>query len=157
MDLESVLQYTTDASGVTVTCDGADVEGAAVTIDGQRLTVEVADATSLRGKTIQVAYKAKLRTGADLTPYLNSAKTTASVPYQAHTVFDGDEANAVSSTSESVKFQVGSGSGTTKTSTASTSKTSTLAKTGDPASLAGVFAMAATGATAVLAGRRRRS
>ena len=155
VDLDPVLQYTVDEGDVTVTCDGEAVEGAAVSIEDQRLTVTIADASSLRGKTINIAYKAMLRSDANLDAYLNSAGTTASVPYQAHTVFDGEEDNAVASEEEFVKFQVGSSSGTSKQSSATSAKTSTLAKTGDVTSFAPV-AVAAVGALALAAARRRR-
>ena len=72
VDLENVLQYTVDASDVAVTSDDAALSSAKVTIDGQRLTVAIDDATALRGKTIQISYNAKLRSGAELGPYLNA-------------------------------------------------------------------------------------
>ena len=166
VDLDPVLQYTVDEGGVTVTCDGEAVEGAIVGIEDQRLTVTISDASSLRGKTITIVYKAMLRSDANLDAYLNSAGTTASVPYQAHTVFDGQEDNAVASEKEFVKFQVGSSGGTTKQSstTPATTRSSgtlattngTLAKTGDPASFAFVAVTASAGVAALVAGRRRR-
>lgn len=158
VDLDPVLRFTVDEGDVAVTCGGEAVEAAVVSIEGQRLTVTVADASSLRGKTINIAYRAMLRSDANLDAYLNSAGTTASVPYQAHTVFDGEEDNAVASEEEFVKFQVGSSSGTSKQSsaTSATAKTtSTLAKTGDVTSFA-PFAVAAAGALALAAARRRR-
>ena len=158
VDLDPVLQYTVDEAGVSVTCNGEKVAGAVVSIENQRLTVTIADASSLRGKTINIAYKAMLRSDANLDAYLNSAGTTASVPYQAHTVFDGEEDNAVASEKEYVKFQVGSSSGTSKqssTTSAATKSTGTLAKTGDVTSFASV-AVAAVGALALVATRRRR-
>ena len=160
VDLENVLQYTVDADGVTVTSDGEVLDSAKVTIDGQRLTVTIDDATGLRGKTIQISYKAKLRSGAKLDPYLNANKDTASVPYQAHTSFN-DESKVVSSQVGSVKFSVstaksGSTSATRAATTTSTSGSS-LAKTGD-AALYALFAAAAPVAlaAAALAARRRR-
>jgi fimbrial isopeptide formation D2 family protein/uncharacterized repeat protein (TIGR02543 family)/LPXTG-motif cell wall-anchored protein len=163
VDLEDVLRFSSDDVTVTTsdgTAVGSDV--AKVAIDGQRLTVTVDDATSLRGKTLQVSYKAELADGADLSPYMNAGGTIASVPYQAHTTFDGNASDVKSSKVEYVKYRVsksatsstGSTSSTSRSSTAG--KTSTLAKTGDAASLAGVVAMALTGAGTVLAGRRRR-
>jgi fimbrial isopeptide formation D2 family protein/LPXTG-motif cell wall-anchored protein len=159
VDLDPVLQYTVDEGDVTVTCDGEAVEGTAVSIEGQRLTITVADASSLRGKTINIAYRAMLRSDANLDAYLNSAGTTASVPYQAHTVFDGEEDNAVESEEEFVKFQVGSSSGASKQSSATpaTAKTTgTLAKTGDVTSFAPVAVAAVSGALALVVARRRR-
>ena len=159
VDLDPVLQYTVDEGGVTVTCDGEAVTGAVVSIGDQRLTVTVADASSLRGKTIKIGYKAMLRSDANLDAYLNSAGTTASVPYQAHTVFDGEEDNAVASEKEYVKFQVGSSSGTSKQSSgtsAATKSSGTLAKTGDATSFASVAVAAVSGTLALAAARRRR-
>lgn len=158
VDLDPVLQYTVDEGGVTVTCDGEAVAGAVVSIEDQRLTVTIADASSLRGKTINIAYRAMLRSDANLDAYLNSAGTTASVPYQAHTVFDGEEDKAVTSEKEFVKFQVGSSSGSSKQSSgtsAATKSSGTLAKTGDATSFASV-AVAIVGALALAAARRRR-
>lgn len=153
VDVEPVLQLTSDAASVAVTCDGRAVEGAKVTIDGQRVTVEVADATALRGRTLQFSYRAKVKAGADLSAYLNQARNVASVPYQAHTAFDGDESAAVASARESVKFKVSSAG---QSSSASAPRASALPKTGDAAPLAGALAMALAGAGAVLAGGRRR-
>lgn len=154
VDLEGVLAYTVDADSVTVsTSDGAVVgrDVAAVSINGQQLAVTVADATSLRGKTLVISYRAKVRDGANLDSYLNAARTIASVPYQAHTVFDGDEAGAVSSVSESVKFRVsGSSQGSSKTATTGTATgsstgKSTLASTSDMAAPTPVAVLAASG------------
>ena len=145
-----------DASDVAVTCDGAALSSAKVSIDGQKLTVAIGDATALRGKTVRISYKAELRPGAELGPYLNAAKNIASVPYQAHTSFDG-ESKVVSSQVENVKFRVSAAKGGS-TGTASASKSS-LAKTGDavlyavPAATA-LVALAA--AALALAARRRR-
>ena len=158
VDLESVLQYTADASDVAVTCDGAALSSAKVTIDGQKLTVTIDDATALRGKTIQISYKAKLRSGAKLDPYLNAAKNTASVPYQAHTSFDG-ESKVVSSQVESVKFRVSAAKDTsTKAASAASANRSSLAKTGDAvpyAAPAATALVALTAAALALAARRR--
>ena len=151
VDLESVLQYTVDASDVAVTSDGAALSSAKVTIDGQRLTVAIDDATALRGKTIQISYNAKLRSGAELGPYLNAEGNVASVPYQAHTSFDG-ESKVVSSQVESVKFRVSAASG----SSAGATKSS-LAKTGDSVSYTAPAAIALVAlATATLALATRR-
>lgn len=158
VDLESVLQYTVDASGVAVTCDGEALSSAKVSIDGQKLTVAIDDATALRGKTMQISYKAKLRSGAKLDPYLNAAKNVASVPCQAHTSFDG-ESKVVSSQVEKVKFRVSAAEGGS-TRAASAGK-SNLVKTGDvvpyatPAATA--LAALAVAALAFAASRRRRT
>ncbi|MBR3326007.1 MAG: InlB B-repeat-containing protein [Atopobiaceae bacterium] len=157
VDLENVLTFSSNE--VTVkTSDGESVgsDVAKVTIDGQRLTVTVSDATSLHGKTLQISYKAKVKSGANLSPYANAAGNIASVPYRARTVFDNDEDNVKSSTVEYVKFRVGTSSNTTRTSTTSLTRATTLAKTGDPTSLMGVAVTAMAGAGAVLAGWRRR-
>lgn len=180
VDLDPVLEFTTDETGVTVLDDNDATVPATVTIDGQKLTITVPDATALRGKTIVITYQAKLRDGADLEPYLNANGDTASVPYQAHTVFDNEEANAVHSDKESVNFKVGSSnsssssgsssssstttprttstsSTTTKSSTTTTTaKSNTLAKTGDPASVVGVAALAASGVAAMALGVRKK-
>lgn len=105
------------------------------------------------------ASKTMLRSGANLDAYLNSAGTTASVPYQAHTVFDGEEDNTVASEKEYVKFQVGSSSGTSKQSSgtsAATKSNGTLAKTGDMTSFASVAVAAVSGTLVLAAARRRR-
>ena len=150
VDLESVLQYTVDASDVAVTSDGAALSSAKVTIDGQRLTVAIDDVTALRGKTIQISYKAKLRSGAELGPYLNAEGNVASVPYQAHTSFDG-ESKVVSSQVESVKFRVGAASGNSSGATKSS-----LAKTGDAMSYAVPAALAELAAAMLALAARRR-
>ena len=162
VELESVLQYTVDSRDVTVTCDGAPLSSAKATIDGQKLTVAIDDATALRGKTIQISYKAKLRSGAQLDPYLNDAKNTALVPYQARTSFDG-ESQAVASRAENVKFMVSAtkgGSDSTASSASSGGSRSGLAKTGDAVSFAAPAAAAlaalVTAALALVARRRRR-
>lgn len=155
VDLESVLQYTTDASGVVVTSDGAAISSATVTIDGQKLTVAIDDATALRGKTMQISYRAKLRSGAKLGPYLNAAQNIASVPYQAHTSFDG-ESTVVSSQMESVKFRVSAASGgSTRTASAGGSS---LAKTSDavPYAVPAATALVALTAAALAFAARRR-
>ena len=165
VDLESVLQYTVDASDVAVTCDGAALSSAKVSIDGQKLTVTIDDATALRGKTMRISYKAKLRSDAKLDPYLNAAKNIASVPYQAHTSFDG-ESKVVSSQVENVKFRVsaakGGSTGAASAGSAASAggSKSSLAKTGDvvpyatPAATA--LAALAVAALAFAASRRTR-
>ena len=154
VDLESVLEF---VDGATVTCNGEQVSSAETSIDGQKLTVTIPDVTEYRGKTIQITYPAQLRSNANLSPYLSG--NIASVPYQAHTIFDNDESTKVSSAREVVKFSVGNGgsnSSSSGTSTPSTSTTSTLAKTGDATSFTAVAAMAVTGASALVVGRRRK-
>ena len=150
VDLENVLQYTVDAGGVTVTSDGVALSSAKVSIDGQRFTVAIDDATALHGKTIQITYKAKLRSGANLDPYLNPAKNIASVPYQAHTSFDG-ESKVVSSQVENVKFRVSAASGSSAGATRSS-----LAKTGDAMSYAVPAALAELAAAMLALAARRR-
>lgn len=162
VDLESVLYLTTDEVVVKTTDGtvlGSDV--ARVSIDGQRITVTVDDATPLLGKTLTFSYKAKLRSDADLTPYMNPTGTVASVPYQAHTVFDNNEDDVKHSVAERVNFRVSKPSqGTTTRSTSSgnvsRSSNGTLARTGDATSLVSVATMAAAGVGFVCAGRKRR-
>jgi fimbrial isopeptide formation D2 family protein/uncharacterized repeat protein (TIGR02543 family) len=159
VDLEGVLQYTTDASGVTVQVENGDPINASVAIDGQRLIVAIDDVTSLQNKTIRIVYSAKVRSGADLSSYTSSG--IASVPYQAHTVFDNDENNVLTSTREVVKFSVGSGSSSGSTSSGGSSRTSTnaststLAKTADPTSVVGAVVMALSGAAALACSKRK--
>ncbi len=153
VDLENVLQYTVDDGGVTVTSDGVALSSAKVSIDGQRLTVAIDDATALRGKTIQITYKAKLRSGANLDPYLNAEGNIASVPYQAHTSFDG-ESKVVSSQVENVKFRVSAASGSSASSAGATK--SSLAKTGDAMSYAVPAALAELAAAMLALAARRR-
>ncbi|MBR3226556.1 MAG: InlB B-repeat-containing protein [Atopobiaceae bacterium] len=161
VDLEDVLSLTTDEVTVQTedgTAIGSDV--ARVSIDGQKITVTVDDATSLRGKTLKFSYKAKLRSDADLSPYMNAEGNTASVPYQAHTVFDGNENDVKHSKVEHVNFRVSkspSGSSSTKTASSGRSSSgSTLAKTGDPTPFVPAAMMAASGASLALTGRKRR-
>lgn len=159
VDLEDVLYLTSD--DVVVWTDGGqmlDSDVARVLIDGQRVTVTVDDATSLRGKTLYFSYNAKLYSDADLSPYMNSKGDTASVPYQAHTVFDGNEGDVKHSKTEYVNFRVSKTSKTSSgTSTkAASSKGSTLAKTGDPTSLVSAAITAIGGTGFVFAGRKRR-
>lgn len=154
--LEDVLYLTSD--DVIVWTDGGqllDSDVARVSIDGQRVTVTVDDATSLRGKTLYFSYNAKLYTDADLSPYMNSKGDTASVPYQAHTVFDGNESDVKHSKTERVNFRVSKASSGTSTK-ATSSKGTTLAKTGDSISLVSAAITAIGGAGFVLAGRKRR-
>lgn len=160
VNLESVQAFTHGKEGVAVTIDGQQYQGADVTVESQRVTVAIADATALRGKTVQFSYTAKLKDGADLSPYLNDAKNVASVPYKAMTSFDGDESRVASSVTEYVKFNVGAPkSPATPQATPKTpstpAKTSTLPKTGDPAPLAAVATLAASGAAFAAAGLRR--
>ena len=158
IDLESVLQYTTDAGGVTVTSDGAALSSAKISIDGQRLAVAIDDATALRGKTIQISYRAKLRSGANLDPYLNADKNTASVPYQAHSSFDG-ESEVVSSQVESVKFRVSASKGGSSRTPSAGGSRRVLPKTGDVASYAvpATTALGALAAAALALVARRRT
>lgn len=156
VDLEDVLYLTSD--DVVVWTDGGkvlDSDVARVSIDGQRVTVTVDDATSLRGKTLYYSYNAKLYSDADLSPYMNSEGNMASVPYQAHTVFDGNESDVKHSKTEYVNFRVSKSSSGTSTK-ATSSKGTTLAKTGDPTSIVFAAITAIGGAGFVLAGRKRR-
>ncbi len=156
VDLEDVLFLTSD--DVVVWTDGGQVldsDVARVSIDGQRVTVTVDDATSLWGKTLYFSYNAKLYSDADLSPYMNSKGDTASVPYQAHTVFDGNEGDVKHSKTEYVNFRVSKTSSGTSTKAAS-SKGTTLAKTGDPISFVSAAITAIGGAGFVFAGRKRR-
>ena len=159
-ELETVLALTHGREGVAVTVDGQPFQGADVTVEGQRVTVSVADATALRGKALAFSYTAKLRDGADLSAYLNADKSIASVPYRAFTTFDGDEDTVYGSAVEYVKFKVGAASGTSQAPQAKTpttpAKANALPKTNDPAPLAAVATLAATGAAFAAAGLRRR-
>ena len=161
VDLEPVLQFATDGTDIAPsTADGSAID-AKIAIDGQRLTVEVADAASLRGSELKFSYKAKLRSDAKLDSYLNAAGDTASVPYQAHTVFDDEQNREVTSTKESVKFKVGSSKGattsnsTTKSTSTAANKTATLSRTADPTSFVAALVATAAGAAALAAGWRR--
>ena len=161
VDLEDVLYFSSDEVTVTRSSDGSVVgtDIAKVSMDGQRLTVTVDDATKLAGDTLQISYKAKVVDGADLSPYANSSGTIASVPYQAHTIFDGNESDVKSSKVEYVNYRVSSSSSSasrTSTPTTSSRTSRSLAKTSDPTTIAGAVAMAASGAATVFAGRRKR-
>jgi fimbrial isopeptide formation D2 family protein len=154
-DLEPVLLYTVDEDDVTVTTsDGSTLTGVSVSIDGQRLAVEVDDASGLRGQDIQFSYKAHMRDDADLAPYLNDAKDTAAVPYRASVSFDGAD-KEVSSDTKHVKFKVSvSRSGSSKAD----SDQGGIAKTGDSLLYvcAGIVAVAATAAAVSAFANRRR-
>lgn len=106
-DLEDVLYFATDEVAIT-TEDGVAVDPnvASFAIDGQHLTVTVDDASFLRGKTLLVSYTAKLREDADLGPYMRPNANIASVPYQAHSMFDWNEDDVKDSTTENVNFPV---------------------------------------------------
>ncbi|MBQ9004160.1 MAG: isopeptide-forming domain-containing fimbrial protein [Eggerthellaceae bacterium] len=158
VDLESVLQYAVGASDVAVTCGGAALSSDKITIDGQKLTVVIDDATALRGKTVQISYKAKLRSGAKLDSYLNAAENIASVPYQAHTSFDG-EPKVVSSQVENVKFRVSAAKGDSNSAASAGGSRSGLAKTGDAVLYAvpAATALAALAAAALALAARRRT
>ena len=158
VDLEDVQHFTSDTMQVETSAGVASPN-----FEDGRLTVTVDNATSLRGQTLVITYHAALDDGADLGPYMNSAGNTASVPYQAHTVFNGDDEGVVHSTTEYVKYRVSNSSSSSGSSTsyttraASTSaKAEPLAKTGDPTTLVGVLVTAAAGSAAMCVGARRR-
>lgn len=163
-DLEPVLYYTVDESGVVVSVDGEQAtSGFKVSIDGQRLTVLADDedaVKSLRGKTVTVTYNARFVDGADLSPYASDG--TAYIPYSSSTTFKGASERTYTSDTEYLKIRVSSSLGSSGTSssgnrTASTGTTSrTLAKTSDPTSLAAAAVALTTGAGLVVAGRRSK-
>lgn len=163
-DLEPVLYYTVDESGVVVSVDGEQAtSGFKVNIDGQRLTVLADDedaVKSLRGKTVTVTYNARFVDGADLSPYASDG--TAYIPYSSSTTFKGASERTYTSDTEYLKIRVSSSLGSSGSSssgnrTASTGTTSrTLAKTSDPTSLAAAAVALTTGAGFVIAGRRSK-
>ena len=163
-DLEPVLYYTVDESGVVVSVDGEQAtSGFKVNIDGQRLTVLADDedaVKSLRGKTVTVTYNARFVDGADLSPYASDG--TAYIPYSSSTTFKGASERTYTSDTEYLKIRVSSSLGSSGTSssgnrTASTGTTSrTLAKTSDPTSLAAAAVALTTGAGLVITGRRSK-
>lgn len=174
-DLEAVMSYTSSEDEVVVRVkDGDTISDAMVTIDGQTLSVVVDNEdtlAALRDKTVEVVFKAKVKSGADLSSYLNSAKTTASIPYKAYTDFQfrvdkNDPENTsrikvyVESATKNVKVAVSSNNNNTnKTTTAKTTsakKTSTLAKTGDYTTMVPIILMVAVGVAAVVVGRMKR-
>ena len=163
-DIEPVLDFTVDESGVVVSIDRQQVtSGFDVKIDGRRLTV-LADnedmVRSLRGKTVTVTYGAHVADDADLSPYVSNV--TANIPYSSSTTFRGESERTYKSDTEYLKIRVSNSSGsgsTTSTRTATTgtgTTTRTLAKTGDPTSLAAAAAALLTGAGFVVAGRRSK-
>lgn len=174
-DLNETMYYTTEDKDVVVrTSSGVDIP-ATKTIDGQHLEVIIDNASQIAGDTIEVVYSAKLRSDANLEPYLNEKKNTASIPYQAHTEFqfaDGTS-ETVESITERHKFAVGSGSGGsgsggsgsgTKSSSSSgtstrsgttTARANTLARTADPSSAEGALVAAFAGITAIAVGSYR--
>ncbi len=164
-DLDSPFDLVGGESNFKVTDASGNPVKAEINLLGRTLSVKVADATPLHGGSLVITYVAKVREGADLKEYLNPAGNVASIPYQAHATFNGDEDTVYNSVVEYVKFRVSKSSGndqTPKTPQAPQSKTPTTAakpslpKTGDPTSLATAAMLAATGAAFAAAGARRR-
>ncbi len=168
--LEPVMEYTVTENDVVVTVGGA-AQDVPIKINGQTLTVSVDEnaITAFRGKTAEVVFKAKVKSGADLSGYLNPAGTTASIPYMATTKFMiGGEETTVSSDTEHIKVAVGKDSGDggnngnssstgTYTGTATTSReASTLAATSDATALLPFADIAAVGVGVLIAGRGTR-
>ena len=156
VDLEPVLYYTTTVDGVTVKTTDGDAVSASVSIEGQRLAVTVGDASVLRGQTVSVAYRARVRTNADLSAYLNASKDTASIPYQAHTTFNGAVSRTVESDKESFKVRVGSTSNSTTGTTVRSVTRAATARTSDPTSAATFAVLTAAGLGFSVAGAKRR-
>ncbi|MDO4798090.1 MAG: isopeptide-forming domain-containing fimbrial protein [Coriobacteriales bacterium] len=156
VNLEPVLALS--SSSVSVGLDGGGSIEAASNIEGQKLSASVPQAADLRGKTILVTYKAKVRDDAKLGPYTNAAGTTASIPYQARTTFVGATTREVASDVESVKVALGSGSSSSgSTSAGSTSTTaSTLPRTSEPNAGAMAAALAVGGTCLAMVGTRSR-
>ena len=155
-DLHETMYYTSDAT-VSIK-DGDDIDASA-SANGQRLEVIIDDASTiaaLRGKTVTVVFKAKVKDGADLSAYQKSESGVAYIPYQASTEFEGAKARTVSSETKNLRIKYAVSQSSTKTTSATTKKNSTLAKTADPTSMAAVVTMAVSGAGLALAGLRRR-
>lgn len=168
--LEPVMSYDTSADNVVVRARGGGDVSANVFIDGQNLVVILDDenaVAALRDKTLEVQFSARVDDDADLSPYLNAAGTTASIPYQATTYFDANGDAVISSEEEAIKVSVGSGSGSSTalkkaTRSADTGKntgknTGSLAKTSDPSSLSTLLLFAFAGVGAIVVGEVKRS
>lgn len=166
-NLEDVMYYTINQDQIVVKdSNGNNITDVKKTLDGQKLEVVFSNPSAYANKTVQVDFTAKVRDGANLTPYLNSNKSVASIPYQAHTEFtynDGlsPDPVTVDSKKESVTFRTstsGSASSTSRTSggSSTTRSSGTLANTSDPTSLVGIVAMTGAGVAAIVASRSTR-
>lgn len=168
-DLNETMEYTMAAEDIkAATGDGtSEFKKCTKKLDGQHLEVTVSDAQDLiEDHTLAIEFSAKLRSGANLNPYLNDAKNLASIPFQGRNEFTYTDgcSNGVNSASDVVKFSVsapvpnpGSKSPTITTTTRTTPRTSsTLAKTADPTSISAMTAALGTGLTALAAGLARK-
>ena len=154
-DLNSAMGFTTDAKSVVVGYANKSSKNAGGTeyvtsIDGQKLSVAFADAKGIRGETIKVICKAKVKSSSALAPFLNEKKTTALLPYQARTDFKGAKDRTATSESKTVKVAYSNSSSRTA------SRRGTLARTGDPSSLAAIATLAGTGILTAWTGHRMR-
>ena len=170
-DLNETMEYTMAAEDIKATTGDGTREFNEFTrkLDGQHLEVTVPDAQgTLEDHMFAIEFTAKMRSGANLNPYLNDAKNVAAIPYQGRNEFTYTDgcSNLADSTSEVVKFSVSapapnpgtkSPTITTTTTTRTTPRTSsTLAKTADPTSIAAMTAALGTGLAALAAGLSRK-
>ena len=150
--LEKVLTYVSKADEVSVLCDGQAVTGAKVEIDGQKLTVTIADASSLRGKTVTISFKAKALTDVDMTSYAKD--NIAVIPNTVQTTFNNDSARAYNSNTVSVKVSLSSGNDSDTTGKSNSNKN---VQTGDEQNIGLFVALFLLSGAALIVAVRRRS
>ena len=150
--LEKVLTYVSKADEVSVLCDGQAVTGAKVEIDGQKLTVTIADASSLRGKTVTISFKAKALTDVDMTSYAKD--NIAVIPNTVQTTFNNDSARAYNSNTVSVKVSLSSGNDSDTTGKSNSNKN---VQTGDEQNIGLFIALFLLSGAALIVAVRRRS
>lgn len=88
--LEKVLEFAGGPDNVKVECNGEQIKGAGVRIDGKKLTVTLEGDTAVayRTKTIRITFNARISEGADLTPYM--VKGAIKVPNTAKLIINDD-------------------------------------------------------------------
>ncbi len=179
-DLENVMQYTTGADQVIVRVKDGEGLSPMVDIQGQTLSWYKADdeVANLRGKTVQIIFKAKVIDGVGLDDYVTGSGSVAEIPYYSTTEFNnaGSE-RTVESDEKVIKISLGrtsdgsnsnssSGSSTSNSTTRSTTRSTTSAtgsstakktpSTGDATSVVGMLAAGISGLGVAFAGLRRR-
>ena len=173
-ELDNVMQYTTAADQVTVRVKDGEGLSPMADIQGQTLSwyKSDSDVASLRDKTVQILFKAKIVDGANLDDYTYD-DNIAEIPYWATTEFnDAGESRTVSSEEKVLKVSLGKTSGgsngssntvartTTRTSnpttTGSSSKSKKTPDTGDATSVVGALTTGVAGLALAFGGMRRR-
>lgn len=103
--LEDVFEFACSEDQVEVLTGNGARLSASVSMEGQKITASIPDATALRGSTVLVRFPTRVRSGANLTPYTRGGNDpNAYVPSHAETTLVGDTTRTLQTEVKEIKI-----------------------------------------------------